>query len=231
MAAPCSGRTGRSGTAQIDTDRHAVVSDGILLDTAGADWLLEQFLGTARVEVTADEPDDETFVGVARSADVAAYLRGVGHQRLHEFGPWWDDPAGRGTMTDHLGGAPGTPPADADIWVAEATGPGTQVLDWRPSDGDWTVVVMRPDGGAGLSFEARAGVTAPGLGGLAAALLGAGAVLAVLGSLLVGLAVPQTRRTPGPGVPASPPPLPVPRSDQAGQATAPTAAPGAPERG
>jgi hypothetical protein len=217
-----------SGTAEIDTSRHAVTSDGILLDTAGADWLLEQFLGTARVEVTADDPDVETFVGVARSADVAAYLRGVGHEQLHEFGPWWDDPMGPGMMSDHLGGAPRTPPADVDFWVAEASGPGTQVLDWEPSDGDWTVVVMRADGRAGLDVEARVGVTAPGLGTLAAALLGAGAVLLVIGSLLVGLAVPRTRHTPG--FPAQPPPpLPMPRGGRT--TAAPTTAPTAPERG
>ena len=214
-----------SGTTEVSTDRHAVVSDGILLDTAGADWLLEQFLGTARVEVTPADPEAETFVGVARSADVAGYLRGVGHHRLDGFGPWGDGPMGPGMMSGFRGGAPGNPPGEADIWVAESSGAGPRVLDWRPSDGDWSVVVMRADGTAGLSVDARVGVTAPSLGAVAAALLGTGAVLLVIGALLVALAVPRARR-PRSGLPAQAgPSLPVPRGDQ------PTAAPTAAERG
>jgi hypothetical protein len=209
-----------SDTTRIDTARYALVSEEILLDSGGADWVLDNFLGTARVEVTAADPDVETFVGVAASRDAAAYLRGVGHHRLDEFGPWGDGTMRPGMMTDFGGGAPRTPPADADIWIAESSGSGTQVLDWRPADGDWTVVVMRADGRAGVEVEARVGVTAPGLGALAAALLGAGAVLLVVGGLLVALAVPRAQRTPGPWTPEQPvPPLPTPRGGSYGETT------------
>ena len=218
-----------SGTSSVDSARYALVSNGILLDTAGADWVLDRFLGTARVEVTPSNPDVETFVGVARTADVATYLGGVGRSRLDRFGPWSSGPTAPGMMTDLPGGRPRSAPADAGIWVAQSSGSGTQVLDWRPRDGNWSVVVMRADARAGIAVSARVGVTAPGLGPLAVGLLSAGAVLLLLGGLLVALAVPRAQHYyPGPGFPASPaPPLPAPRGSPSDQ---PTPAPAPYER-
>ena len=47
----------------------------------------DEVLGSARIQCSATDPGTAIFVGVARSADAATYLRGVGHHRLHEFGP------------------------------------------------------------------------------------------------------------------------------------------------
>jgi hypothetical protein len=210
-----------TATSDLRTDRYALVSDSILLDTAGADWALDQFLGTARLEVTPDDPDTDVFVGVAPSRAVAGYLSGMAYHRLADLGPRWNGGTGPGTMTGVDGGAPRGLPGDSDIWVAESTGSGTRVLDWQPADGAWTVVVMRADGGAGLAVEARAGVTAPALGALAGGLLGVGAVLLVAGVLLVALAVRSAQASRGSGMPA-PPPLPIPR---AGGSDAPARAP------
>ena len=184
-----------SGTAEFDSDRYALVSDDIVLDTAGAEWGADEVLGTARIEVTATDPGTAIFVGVARSADARAYLRGVGYHRLHEFGPLWDGPRmGPGMMQGVGGGRPDTLPADTDIWVARSSGEGTQVVDWRPADGNWTVVVTRADGGAGVDVEARVGATAPGLGALGAGLLAVGGFLVVVGALLVALGVRRAQR-------------------------------------
>jgi hypothetical protein len=175
------------------------------MDIAGADRAVEEFLGTTRIEVTATDPGTAIFVGVARSADAAAYLRGVGHHRVDGFGPLWNGP---GVMHGRGGGRPATPPGDADLWVAQSSGEGTQVVDWRPEDGNWTVVVMRADAGAGVDVEARVGATAPGLGAVAAGLLAAGAFLTVAGVLLVVLAVRRAQQGIG-GSPAWPTPPPA----------------------
>ncbi|MBW0131760.1 DUF4389 domain-containing protein [Pseudonocardia oceani] len=190
--------------AGIGTNGHAVVSESFRLEGEGLDWAVDEVVGDARFEVAPVPADEELFVGVARSADVDAYLRGVGHAELRDlqvaYDSGWRD---RFVTTERTGGAPLQPPAEAGIWSASTSGAGVQELTWRPADGDWTVVVMRADGTAGVAADVRAGVTAPGLGWLVAALFTTGVVLLALGGLLVGLAVPQLEDrqpvTPRPG--------------------------------
>jgi hypothetical protein len=114
------------------------------------------------------------------------------------------------------GGAPDTAPGDTDIWTVSTSGPGARTLDWRPADGDWTVVVMRADGGHGVSVDVRAAATAPGLTWLAVGLLATGVVLAAIGALLVALGVHRAQQGPPPGgQPAQP--LPVPPTASGGE--------------
>ena len=70
-----------TAATELGSDRYAITSEGIELDTAGAPWVLDDFLGTARLEATPVDRGTELFVGVARTRDVAAYLGGVGHHR------------------------------------------------------------------------------------------------------------------------------------------------------
>ena len=191
-----------TGTADLGTDRYALTSDSIEFDTDGADWVVDDLLGTARLEVAAEDRGDELFVGVADSADVAAYLSGVGHHRIDDLGaPWGGARTGAG-MTGVGGGPPEVAPGEVDFWVAESSGTGTQTVDWRPEGGNWTVVIMRADGDAGVTAQARAGATVPGLPWLAGGLLATGAVTALVGALLVVLAARGAMRHP----PAGPPP-------------------------
>ena len=211
-------------TADLDTDRYALTSDSIRLDTGGADWVVNDVLGTARLQVTPDERGDEVFVGVADTDDVAAYLSGVGHHRLGDLGPPWGGARlGPGT-TGVEGGAPEDAPTQLDIWVAESSGTGTQTVDWRPQDGDWTVVIMRADGDAGVSVQARAGATVPGLPLIAAGLLVAGGVMAIVGALLVVLAARSATRRPMTGTPSGWAP-PAPREPVTGGAVDTAAGP------
>lgn len=192
--------------------------------------MVDDLLGTARVEVTPQDPADELFVGVADTADVEAYLSGVGHHRLGDLGPPWG--AGRvgPGMTGIDGGAPGEAPGETDIWVAESSGTGTQVVDWRPEDGDWTVVIMRADGDAGVAVQTRAGATVPGLSLLAAGLLITGAVTAIIGVLLVVLAARGATRRPTTGTPSGWRP-PAPRAPVPGGAVHAASGPVAPAQG
>ena len=41
-------------------------------------------------------------------------------------------------------------PGTQDFWVASSTGSGPRTLEWDPTDGSWTVVVMNADGRAGI---------------------------------------------------------------------------------
>jgi UPF0716 family protein affecting phage T7 exclusion len=170
----------RSPQDRFTTSTHALVSDRIDLRT-GADWLpVSTALGDARVEVTADQ-GDEVFVGVARTADVSAYLSGVSRTRVEAlgFGP------APGIEDQRPGDAPSGKPADQNFWIAQATGSGTQRVTWPAAEGNWTFVVMNADGSAGIDVDARIGAEFPALGTVAWSVLIIGVGVTVAGILLV----------------------------------------------
>ncbi|MGY2002670.1 DUF4389 domain-containing protein [Blastococcus sp. SYSU DS1024] len=206
-------------TAELGTDGYALVSNSIRLDTAGQEWVMDEFLGTARLDVTAADPGTEVLIGVAPTSAVESYLSGVAHRVVEEIGTTW--PSDQPTVersTDVAGGAPERSPGELDIWAAQASGTGTQTLTWRPADGSWTVVIMQADGEPGVTVEAQAAATVPALTWISIGLLAAGGVLLAVGVLLVALAVHRAHRYPpsdalpahGPPPPSPPPPAPSP---------------------
>ncbi|NEM06650.1 DUF4389 domain-containing protein [Geodermatophilus normandii] len=200
-----------SADADVTSDRYAVTTGDLALGGQGLDWVVDDLLGTVRLRATPADPDDELFVGVGRTADVARYLDGVGHSVLDEIGG--DGvPSDAVTTRDVPGAAPATAPGEAGIWVTSAAGAGTRDLDWRPADGDWTLVLMRADGAAGVSAEVAVAAPVPGLTWISVLLLLAGVLLAGVGTALVVLGVYRagTANPPPGGVPAAgPPPAPV----------------------
>lgn len=171
-------------TTQLDAAGHALAIEEIDLDGLSGDWL-----GKARVRVATSDPDTQLFVGVAQSDDAAAYLSGVRYSTVDEI----DDPQTR--YAEHAGGAPSIAPAASDIWIAQASGAGTQSLHWTPKSGDWTVVVMNSDGSAGVHVTADAGATVPLLERATYGLLASGVVLVLAGAGLVLLVVRRMKRT------------------------------------
>ena len=189
-----------SGTGHFSAPGYALSSDTLDLST-GASWLpVSAALGRARVQVTSDD-GAAVFIGIAPVARAQAYLAGVGHTVVADIGTDSD-------LRAVAGGPPPSPPAAQDFWVAKTSGTGTQRLTWNTADGNWTLVVMKADGSAGLSVQARAGATAPALGGLAWTVLLIGVVVTLVGVLLIVLAARRSRREsvgPFPAMPAGPP--------------------------
>jgi hypothetical protein len=181
-------RTQRDADGYLSTGSQTFRSAGYALVTEEVtiNGMPTSMLGDARVRVTA-EPGTALFVGVGRSAEVRGYLAGVGTTTVRSTGP-----AGV-RYTEHAGGAPSTVPADALSWRAMTSGTGSQVVTWPVENGDWTLVVMRADGTAGLDVSADAGLTVPSLGWVSLTLLLAGAAVFVLGMTAVILAVPRSR--------------------------------------
>jgi len=194
-------------TARVSTGTYAVTTDSFRLEGAGLDWAVDNVLGRARIEVVPANDRTALFVGLARSGEAARYLAGVGHARIENLDLRTD--GGRANTwrtTERAGGAPATPPGQVDIWQASTSGPGRQVLTWRPTAGDWTVVVMRADGAAGVIADVRAGATLPGLPWIAGTVIAVGVVLLAIGALLVALAVHRAAQPPYGEVPAPPGP-------------------------
>jgi len=202
---------------QVSTTAYALASDSLRLDTGGSPWVLDRILGTAQLRATPVGAQTDLFIGVARTADATAYLRGVGYRQLSDLGTGWTGGSATWTGIDHAGGAPSVPPTQAGIWEASVSGPGAQTLQWRPAEGNWTLVVMQADGGKGVAVRAQAGATVPSLPWFAGSLLIVGVVLLAVGALLVALAVHRARPpsaegarpgTPtGPGGPGTPAPV------------------------
>jgi hypothetical protein len=178
------------------TEGYALTSERIDVVT-GANWVpLSAALGTARAEVTAADPSTGIFVGIAPLAEGSAYLDGVQRGVITNLGTTGNE------AVAVAGDAPSGPPGEQNFWVAQKSGPGTQRLDWTPTQGDWLFVVMNADASAGVAMDARIGATVPALAGLAWGLVGAGLVLVAIGALLLVLSI--RRQRPGRGYSAGP---------------------------
>jgi hypothetical protein len=126
-------------------------------------------------------------VGIGPSLDVDRYLAGVDHTVITEF---W------GEETETVAGdARPSPPRSQDFWVAPSTGSGPRTLEWDPTDGSWSIVVMNADGEAGIDVGADLGARAPALPWIALGLLVAGAVFLVGGALVIVGALRHRRTT------------------------------------
>ncbi len=165
-----------TSTHAIATTGHAITSEQIDFWTA-TDWVTPaDVVGTIRIRATAASPAAGVFIGIAPTAAVDSYLTGVNRQVVTSWSPF------SSYYRHETGAAPKTAPIDARIWTAQVSGPGTQTLTWRPTGGTWTIVIMHPNGSAGLSVTADIGATIPDLASFAVALF-------VLGGLLLGAAV------------------------------------------
>jgi len=183
-------RDGGFVTTPTDTWRsggYAAVLSNVLVQAPGADQNLPgRFFGRVRLQATPTSSATPLFVGIARESDVSAYLSGVARTV-----------PGSGSNADEEipGASPSVPPGDLDIWVAQASGDGTQSVLWTPSDGRWAAVVMNADGSRGVSASVDVGARLPWLGGAGFAAFMVGLVLLIGGVALVAAGVHRASRT------------------------------------
>ena len=141
-----------SGSKALATPTYALVSDELDVGNR-SEWLLEQArLGTIRVSATSSA-SAPIFVGVARKAQVDAYLGGVQRDTITDFEL---DPF---SVTYHRELGTGTPgaPGVQHFWARSTSGGGTQTVAWPVRKGDWRVVVMNSDGSKGVHAGVRVG--------------------------------------------------------------------------
>jgi hypothetical protein len=161
-------------TVTYSTTGYALASERVSL---GWGLLLTGLVGDVRIRVTAVGPGRPVFVAIGPADRVAAYLAGSAYATVSGTGAVG--------LAVHDGTGRPAPPQTAGIWVAQAAGPGTQLLRWTAQDGDWTAVAMNPDGTAGVTVRADAGVSAPGLARLAAEFIVGGILLGALSAALI----------------------------------------------
>ena len=173
-----------SPSEDFRTPTYAIVSESADIDTDGAEWALDAFLGTVRIR---SESDRSVFVGIGPETEVDDYLEGVEHDVVTDFE---DRPRYARTQ----GGEPESPPGDQDFWTATSSGSGEQTLEWDPEDGDWRVVVMNADGSRGVSAEMSIGAELDSVIWIGLGLLAAGALLAGGAALAITAGVRRGRR-------------------------------------
>jgi hypothetical protein len=165
------------------TGAHALATDNLDVDLDGAGWLVDRD-GFGRIRIDAQpRAGKPLFVGIARTSDVAAYLRGTPHTTVTDvrYDPF------DASYRDHRGERAPQRPADQRFWAASAHGTGAQTVTWDVEDGDWSVVVMNEDGSRAVDAAVSAGAKVPFLAPAGWAAIGGGVLLAALAgaSLLV----------------------------------------------
>ena len=188
-----------AGPGRFSTDTYAISAPSVHIDADGPDALYEEdMLGKVRIQLRPADADASLFVGVGRTADVAAYLDRVGHDEVSDLdtGPF------SVTYSRHTGGQPGTAPAAQTFWTATDAGAGPRTLTWPVSSGDWTVVMMNTDATAGVQADVTAGATLPIMRNIAIVALVCGVVL--LGGGVAMIVAPVATRGPRRRLPAGP---------------------------
>ena len=169
----------------VTTDVQAFSSPGSALATIPTDLgsggtgrlYAPALLDTVRIRVAPVNAGSRLFVGIGPSADVDRYLAGVHHTVMSDF---WT------TKTYSVdGGTTPAAPATQRFWVASSTGAGARSLQWEPTTGSWSVVVMNADGRPGIDVRTDLGARFPAVIWVAVGLLVAGAVIAVGALLLI----------------------------------------------
>jgi hypothetical protein len=175
-----------TGVRDFSTSGAALATVSTELGSAGIGWLYAPgLLDEVRIRITPTRPDSALFVGIGPSTAVDRYLAGVRHTVVTEF---WDE------RTEAAAGSTrAAAPGKQDFWVASSTGSGTRTVEWDPTDGSWTVVVMNADGRPGIDIEADLGARLPAVLWIAVGVVIAGSVFLAGGGLLIAGAIRARR--------------------------------------
>jgi hypothetical protein len=174
------------GHGTYQTDGYAVASGPE--DWSTATYALDD-VDKVRIRITPSDATTPVFVGMGRPDDVQRYLRDVRHVTAHGA------PGDGVTFAPHPGQAPAAPPVHAIPWTVQASGIGTQTLEFDAHEqrGDQIAVVMNADGSPSVSGRAESTVTQPSLRWIASGLLAGGIALGVGAVFLIVMAVPSSR--------------------------------------
>jgi hypothetical protein len=167
-----------TGQKTLQTPTHALVADK--LDANGPGWLFRKSrLGTIRVQATGTSAKP-VFVGVAKTSQIDAYLRGVAQDELTDFevDPFSVDYKRR------PGSATPAAPGSQAFWASRASGSGRQTLTWPVEQGNWAVVIMNADGSSGVQAGVSVGAKAGFLAWVGGALLALGALFAAWAAMI-----------------------------------------------
>lgn len=167
----------------------AIVSEDLDILSEAPGWVVDVLADPVDLRISGStERDEGLFIGIARTDDVDRFLEGVAHHEVTHIE--FDGRSIRDVdYTLHAGTSAATPPVDVDIWEVSAVGGGSQTLDWDLDAGNWTVVVMNPDGAAGVDADLVLGAKVANMIAIAWTVMGFGLFSLLGGAVLVFIAV------------------------------------------
>jgi hypothetical protein len=174
---------------QFTTPLNAISSSNLEISESGDASVLNAMFGKLRFNVRAAD-DQPMFIGIGRTADVNAYLAGVGHEQLQDIQV---DPFSA-TYTTSEGDVTPEKPGAQDFWTVSTEGPGQRTLTWKVEEGNWSIVVMNADGSRPVEANVSVGASLPLIGTLAWISLLVGSLFMLAGVLLILGAIMWRRR-------------------------------------
>ena len=172
---------------------HAVISEDVDVLTDAPGWLADWLTNPVDVRVTGSAASGDIFLGIADTDALASYLSGVSHDEVTSL----DFNGDNIEYATHAGSVVPAAPAMQSFWVATATGPGEQTLDWSLETGNWSVAVMNANAAAGIDTTMVFGAKISNFVLLSWIGLGFGVLSALVGMWLiyVGMRSPGDRQT------------------------------------
>jgi hypothetical protein len=184
------GRTLDSGFHALSTPTPALVSQSEQVTSSEPGGS-----SAANVDIVISaRSDTPVFLGIARAAQVDAFLNGVAYDEVTDLrlSPY------RADLVRHPGTQPAGPPGDESFWAASATGT-SPTLTWRVTSGDYRLVIMNENGSPGLNTQTQFGIKVSGVGGIGVGALIFGVLVTAAGIVLIVLGI---RSRPTPAAPA-----------------------------
>ncbi len=142
-----------TSTERFAYDSYALTTQPRDIQLDAGDGALPAGIATIQLKATSIPSTNAVFIGVARQADVDAYLSSVRHTELTDVRT---DPF-RAVYRDVPGSSVPAPPTEQTFWTASASGTGTQVISVDVRSGSWAVVVMNADGSPTGAVALQAG--------------------------------------------------------------------------
>jgi len=197
---------------RVESTGVAVATTDLWLDDVEGDaspWVFDFLDVDLRLRVDGAATTDDVFVGIARSADIEAYLDAAAYSEVTEV----DDHAPRYRQIDGIRSI--EPPIDQDFWTASASGTGEQQLEWEARGGRWSVVVMNADGSPAVAADVEVGARSGAVTAVSIALLAMGGIIASVAIVLIVVGARGRRSTDEDAGGPKPltTPLPAPSSD------------------
>jgi hypothetical protein len=176
-----------TGSQRFESSDYAIATANLQVGAGAPGFLIKaDRYGTLRLE-TMRKGGKPLFVGVARTRDVDAYLRGVAHSEVADidFAPF------SAKYESFKGTRKPGPPAAQDFWAAK----GAHALTWDVESGDWSVVVMNADGSRGVAAAVSAGAKVPYIAEIGYATLGLGLLFVIATAALTAYGSRPVMRT------------------------------------
>ena len=171
----------------LTVSSYAIVQNNVNIQIDnGIGMPMNQNIVSVKIAATSNN-GKPIFVGIVPQQPALTYFSGVNIDRIISYNWVPGRMMGSGVPTFQTipGGAPSTAPTSQMIWVAQASGSGTQTVTWTPSTGEYWVVIMNADGLKGVDANVQVGARVTILSWIGWGLLIGGLFVAMIGVVVI----------------------------------------------